>query len=90
MQTTKLSTRLSTKGQIILPKSVRDARQWKPGTEFSIETTKEGVLLRPIRRSAGTKLADLYGFLKYSGPPKSIKEMDRGILLEARRRSGRG
>jgi AbrB family looped-hinge helix DNA binding protein len=30
-------TRLSTKGRIILPKAIRDARAWAPGTEFTVE-----------------------------------------------------
>jgi len=29
------TTRLSTKGQIILPKAIRSARSWAPGTEFA-------------------------------------------------------
>lgn len=30
------NTRLSTKGQIVLPKAVRTSRAWGPGTEFTI------------------------------------------------------
>ncbi len=41
------TTRLSTKGQVILPKSVRTSRAWMPGTRFAVEETAEGVLLRP-------------------------------------------
>jgi hypothetical protein len=29
---------------------------------------------------------DVYGSLRYSGPPKTLKEMDEGIMAEARRR----
>src|SRR5580658_3848144 len=31
------TTRLSTKGQIVLPKALRTSRAWKPGTEFIVE-----------------------------------------------------
>lgn len=34
-------SRLSTKGQLVLPKEIRTARAWGPGTEFTIEETKE-------------------------------------------------
>jgi len=44
------TTRLSTKGQVILPKTIRTARAWGPGTEFTVEETQEGILLRPARR----------------------------------------
>jgi AbrB family looped-hinge helix DNA binding protein len=30
-------TRLSTKGQIVLPKALRTAHRWNPGTEFIIQ-----------------------------------------------------
>jgi AbrB family looped-hinge helix DNA binding protein len=30
------TTRLSTKGQIILPKGIRVSRAWGPGTEFTV------------------------------------------------------
>lgn len=41
------TTRLSTKGQIVLPRSIRVSREWGPGTKFTIEETGEGILLRP-------------------------------------------
>jgi AbrB family looped-hinge helix DNA binding protein len=44
------TTRISTKGQIILPKSLRVARAWGPGTEFTVEETGNGILLRPTTR----------------------------------------
>ena len=31
------TTRLSSKGQIILPKAVRDFHRWGPGTDFVVE-----------------------------------------------------
>jgi AbrB family looped-hinge helix DNA binding protein len=45
-------TRVSTKGQVILPKAIRDKRKWTAGTELMVEETAEGVLLRqrPVSR----------------------------------------
>ena len=40
-------TRLSSKGQLVLPKALRDARNWGEGTEFVVESVADGVLLRP-------------------------------------------
>jgi AbrB family looped-hinge helix DNA binding protein len=69
------TTRLSTKGQVILPKSVRTSRAWLPGTEFLVEETPDGVLLRPLGRSPESRLEDVIGCLKYTGKPKTISEM---------------
>lgn len=84
------TTRLSTKGQIILPKGLRESRAWGPGTEFIVEETKEGVLLRPARRFPRTTLDQVAGCLKYKGKPKTLAEMDAAIGLAVKRRHDRG
>jgi AbrB family looped-hinge helix DNA binding protein len=83
-------TRLSTKGQIILPKGIRDSRAWVPGTEFTIEDTGEGILLRPVARFKETDLNDVAGCLRFNGRPKTIAQMNAGIAKEVKRRHGRG
>ena len=74
------TTRLSSKGQIVLPSSIRTARNWKPGTEFSITDTPEGVLLKPLMPFASTRVEDVCGMLKYKGPRRSLDEMDAAIV----------
>lgn len=74
-------TRLSTKGQIILPKRVRDERNWGVGMEFTVEDAGNGILLRPARGIASTELSEVAGCLKRStkGKPKTIAEMKAAI-----------
>ena len=84
------TTRLSTKGQIILPKRIRLSRSWEPGTEFTVEETQEGVLLRPAKRFPPTTLAQVAGCLAYKGRPKSLQQMDAAIRREVLRRSESG
>src|SRR5215472_12977882 len=50
------TTRLSSKGQVILPKSIRDAHRWQRGTEFMVEDTAVGVLLRPAKPFPPTRI----------------------------------
>lgn len=73
------TTRLSSKGQIIIPKHVRDARQWQPGQEFVVEETDDGILLKPKQSFPRTTLDEVAGSLRYDGPPKSLEEMDEAI-----------
>lgn len=82
----KLTIRLSTKGQVILPKSIRQRRQWDAGTRLTIEETAEGVLLKAAPIFDPASPDEVFGSLKVSGPPKTLEEMDAGILAEARRR----
>lgn len=83
-------TRLSTKGQVIVPKMIREAHQWKPGTELLIEEVPEGVLLRALQSFPPARLEEVAGCLGYSGTAKGVNEMKRTIAKEARRRRGRG
>ena len=85
-----MKTRLSTKGQVILPKTIRDKRRWKPGMELDIEDRPEGVLLKANKSKKKGSILDLAGILKYDGPPKTIEEMNAAIIDEVRRRHARG
>jgi AbrB family looped-hinge helix DNA binding protein len=84
------TTRLSTKGQIILPKAIRDSRAWKPGREFIVEETSDGVLLRPTAHFPKTTLADVAGCLQFRGKPKTLARMKAAIRREVKRRHDRG
>ena len=73
------TTRLSSKGQVVIPKSIRKAHQWGIGQEFLVEETAEGILLRPKTPFAQTTLNDVAGCLKYTGPAKSLQDMHDAI-----------
>jgi AbrB family looped-hinge helix DNA binding protein len=78
-------TRLSEKGQIVIPKRVRTAHGWEPGLEFVVEETDDGVKLKPIKPFKTTKIDDVLGCLKYKGPRKSLKDMETAIAKGARK-----
>ena len=80
---------VSTKGQVILPKAIREQRQWRAGTELVVEDTPQGVLLKAKPAFARTRPQDVFGCLSHRGPAKSIAEMDAGIAVEAKRRHAR-
>jgi AbrB family looped-hinge helix DNA binding protein len=81
-------TRLSSKGQVIIPKSVRDAHGWRAGTEFTVETTPAGLLLKPRKKGnfKRTTIDEVIGFGNYTGPTRTIEQMDEAIAAEAGRR----
>ena len=83
------ATTVSTKGQVILPKAIRQRRQWGPGTRLTVEDTPEGVLLKLAPIFTPTRPEDVAGMLAYAGPPKTLEEMNAGIAAEARRRHAR-
>jgi AbrB family looped-hinge helix DNA binding protein len=83
----KLTTVLSTKGQVILPKSIRDRRQWGAGVRLEVEDTPNGVLLKAAPVFAATTPNEVFGSLPFDGPAKSIEEMNASIAAEAKRRN---
>lgn len=85
----KLITTVSTKGQVILPSAIRKRREWDAGTRLLVEDTPEGVLLKSAPVFAATRPEDVFGSLPHRGRPKTLEEMDAGVLAEARRRHAR-
>jgi AbrB family looped-hinge helix DNA binding protein len=79
-------TKVSSKGQVVIPKQVRDAHGWREGTELIVENTSRGVLLRPKRVFKRTTVKEVIGCANYKGPARSIEEMDAAIVAEAVRR----
>lgn len=79
------TTKLSTKGQVVLPKSLRAAHRWKSGTEFVVQEWEEGILLVPKVSSKSGTWDSVLGCLPYSGRRKSIREMDEGVAAETRK-----
>ncbi len=90
MAKTGLTTTISTKGQVILPKSIRDQLHWDTGTRLTVEHTADGVLLKPLTTAfAPTRPENVFGCLPYTGKPKTVEQMDAGIAAEIRRRHAR-
>lgn len=82
---TKAVTRLSTKGQVIVPKDIRDRRKWTSGMRLIVEETPEGVLLRPDRLFPPTTIEQVAGSLRsLVKRPLTLEEMDEAITVEAR------
>jgi len=77
---------MSTKGQVILPKAVRESRRWAPGTELVVEETDRGVLLRPVHSIAATRMDDVFGSVKVARK-LAVEDMDEALITEMRARA---
>jgi AbrB family looped-hinge helix DNA binding protein len=76
-------TRLSSKGQVIIPKGVRERHGWRAGLELEVEDRGDAVVLREARRFPSTTVDEVYGCLKYDGRPATVEEMDEAVMREA-------
>jgi AbrB family looped-hinge helix DNA binding protein len=72
-------TILSSKGQIIIPKPIRNAHHWKPGQRLEVIESGDGILLRAVEPFPATTLAEVTACLHYQGEPKSLTDMEEAI-----------
>ena len=79
------STRLSSKGQVIIPKAVRARHQWQAGQELQAIDMADGILLRPASPFPETTLQEVDACLPFSGKAKTLEEMEKAISKGARR-----
>jgi len=74
-----LKTKLSSKGQLIIPKSIREDHGWHTGLQFIVLEHNDGLLLKPAKPEFSVTLDDVIGCTGYKGPKKSLKSMEKAI-----------
>lgn len=79
------TVKLSSKGQFILPKTIRDRHHWETGTEFIIIDRGEELVIKPSSVFPVTKLESPGTPSVYNGRPLSLHDMDTAVLTEAAR-----
>jgi AbrB family looped-hinge helix DNA binding protein len=76
-------TRVSAKGQVVIPKEVRMRHQMSAGRVLDVIETADGVLLRarakPDGISVGEALARIGRILRYDGPAVTLDDMNETI-----------
>lgn len=85
-------TTMSGKGQVVIPKDVRDALGFVAGQKLDVIPSGDGVFLRPVARKSGRSAEEIFARLRdiappWEGPPATVEDMDRAIdaMMRARR-----
>ena len=73
------TTRVSSKGQVVIPKSIRDAYHLSNGQELEVEIVTQGILLKIKSKQKKSPLGDLIGCTAYQGEAKTLTEMENSI-----------
>ena len=81
-----LTIRLSTKGQLVVPKEIRERHGWSAGSELIFEDLGDKVVLREVQDVPETRLEDLIGSTGYRGPARTLEDMEAGIARGAHQR----
>ena len=73
------TTKLSSKGQVIIPKPLRTAHHWETGQELIVVNLADGILLKPKAPFPETRINDVASCLNYKGSSKTLDEMEQAI-----------
>jgi AbrB family looped-hinge helix DNA binding protein len=71
--------RLSTKGQIVIPKTVRRRHRWEAGTELILEERGDALILRAANPFPPTSIEEGLGCSGYRGQAMTIQQMDDAV-----------
>jgi AbrB family looped-hinge helix DNA binding protein len=76
-------TRLSSKGQIVIPKATRERLGLRAGQSLEVVETPDGILLRRVPTRGSLPLEEaiqrIREIIRYDGPPATIEEMNEAI-----------
>lgn len=77
------TVKLSIKGQIVIPKAIRDDMHLPPGTEFVISMTATGLFLTPKTLFPKASVREVRGFLAKRGRTLPV-DADLNMHIKAR------
>lgn len=80
------TTRMSSKGQVIIPKPVRAAHHWEAGQELVVIDVGDGVLLKPKTPFPSSDIESVASCLRFKGKARTLKEMELAIARGVRER----
>ena len=78
---------LSSKGQLVIPRQVRDLAHLMAGDEFAVNYVQGEIRLRPLNRAKTTTIDDVAGCLAGLGGGKPVSEAKTRALILARLRA---
>ena len=81
------TTKMSSKGQVVIPENIRKKLNLKVGSQFVVVGEKDVVILKTISRPSLDEFGDLIAEARKKGKQAGIKKSDiRNAILKARRR----
>jgi AbrB family looped-hinge helix DNA binding protein len=87
------TTRVSSKGQVVIPKSIRDRLHLEAGATLSVGVENDAIVLHQVRKALRLPTEDevnaVAGCIKVGGPMPTREEEDTAIAALFRKEWGR-
>lgn len=78
-----MATQVTSKGQVTIPKRVRQAMGITPGSKVEFDLDDAGVArIRLVSRKTRSRIEDGPGILQYSGPRIPIEDIHGGAAMK--------
>lgn len=71
--------KISSKGQVVIPKSLRVAHHWKVGQELVVVDVEDGILFKAKSPFKETSISEVASSLRFNGRTSSLDDMDSAI-----------
>lgn len=73
---------VTSRGQVTIPKRVRQALGITPGSKVEFDLDKGGARLKLVKKQAPSRIEDAPGILSYRGPRIPIAQMHGGVAMK--------
>jgi AbrB family looped-hinge helix DNA binding protein len=70
------TTRMSSKGQVVIPEEIRDRLGLKAGTQFVVVGNRDGVILKAISAPSVKEFNDLLGQVRKQARRAGLRKAD--------------
>lgn len=84
-----MKTKVSSKGQVVLPQPIRLALGLVPGSELEVIADGDQVILRRPSRFKRVTIEEALGCAGYDGPARTVDEMNAGVAEMLRAKAAR-
>ncbi|MFZ5557568.1 MAG: AbrB/MazE/SpoVT family DNA-binding domain-containing protein [Pseudomonadota bacterium] len=84
-----MAVSVTSKGQVTIPKRVRQALGITPGSKVEFDLDGGGARLKLVKRQTPTRIEDGPAILGYAGPRIPVAQMHGGIAMKKARKHAR-
>lgn len=81
---------VTSKGQVTIPKRVRQALGITPGSKVEFDIDRGGARLRLVKGRSVSRIEDGPAILNYTGPRIAVEKMHGGVAMKKAARRARG
>ena len=77
-----MAVSITSKGQVTIPKRVRDALGITPGSKVEFDVAGGGARLKLVKKQTASRVEDGAAILDYHGPRISVDQMHGGMAMK--------